>query len=108
MPDPTPTSRRAAAARKLAQRRRRVRTIRRRVAGLSLATFLAASGAALAQLASGHPTTLTRARTTSTAQVAQRTTSTTAARTTSTTPTVTTHSHRSAATAPSAVTTSAS
>ena len=51
---PTPSGRRAAAGEKLTARRLRVRTIRRRVAGLSLATFLAASGAVLVQLVTGH------------------------------------------------------
>ena len=52
-PPPTPSGR-SAAGEKLTARRLRVRTIRRRVAGLSLATFLAASGAVLVQLVTGH------------------------------------------------------
>jgi hypothetical protein len=38
----------------LAQRRRRVRSIRRRVAGLAAGTFLAATGGILVQLVTGH------------------------------------------------------
>jgi hypothetical protein len=44
---------RAVARDRPAARRRRVRAIRRRVAGMSLATFLAASGAVVVQIVSG-------------------------------------------------------
>jgi hypothetical protein len=52
--------RRAGAAAALAARRRHVRRIRTRVAGASLATFLAATGAVLLQLATGHDPALAR------------------------------------------------
>ena len=51
---PSPPSRHSAGAERRAARRRHVRQIRLRVAGFSLATFLAASGAVLAQLVTGH------------------------------------------------------
>jgi hypothetical protein len=41
-------------AQRLAQRRRHVRLIRRRVAGLAAGTFLATTGGVLVQLVTGH------------------------------------------------------
>jgi len=70
---PTPRSRRVAAGEKLAARRRRTRAIRRRVAGMSLATFLAASGAVLIQLVTGHDPALGHSTHTAATAVASRT-----------------------------------
>jgi hypothetical protein len=55
IPSPTPTP-----AQRLAERRLRVRTIRRRAAGLAAGTFLAASGGILVQLVTGHDPALAR------------------------------------------------
>jgi len=53
-------------------RRRRARAIRRRVAGMSVATTLAASGAVLAQLVNGHDPLLRHGRRTATASASSR------------------------------------
>jgi hypothetical protein len=126
---PSPTAQRERAAERLAERRRHVRRIRARVAGLSLATFLAASGAVLVQLVTGHdpalartdvasaPATTLRAQTQTGSRSAARTRS--SARTTAKDATASGHrstrsghssrsSSSSAAVSPSAVTTSAS
>jgi D-aminopeptidase len=66
------TDRRAAAAEKLAERRRRVRAIRRRVAGLSLTAFMATSATVLVQMVTGHDPALAH----STRATASATTST--------------------------------
>jgi hypothetical protein len=102
--------RRAAARERLAARRQRVRAIRRRVAGMSLATFLAASGAVLVQLVSGHDPALAHAthaaKTVSASRSADSTsTSGSGERSTSRS---SSQSSSAAATSPSAVTTSAS
>jgi hypothetical protein len=62
---PTPSPK-ATPAQRLADRRQRVRTIRRRVGGLAAGTFLAASGGILAQLVSGHDPALAHDVSTST------------------------------------------
>jgi hypothetical protein len=57
---PIPPGRRAGARERLAARRRRARAIRRRVAGMSLATFAAASGAVVVQMVTGGDPALAR------------------------------------------------
>jgi hypothetical protein len=81
---PNPDQQTVVAAR-LRARRERVRAIRRRVAGLAAATFLATSGVIFAQLVTGNDPALARKTTT-----------------------VTPSSSPSSASSPSAVTTSAS
>jgi hypothetical protein len=106
---PTGSSRRAAASEKLAARRQRVRVIRRRVAGMSLATVLAASGAVLAQLVTGHDPALAHTNHAKTAVVASHSTgSSSAGSATGRTSSSSSQSGSAVATSPSAVTTSAS
>jgi hypothetical protein len=108
---PTQSSHRAAARERLSARRRRARAIRRRVAGMSLATFLAASGAVLVQLVTGHDPAL--AHSTHTAKTAAVTSHSTGSSSgeTGTTPSSRHQAGSSssdAATSPTQVTTSAS
>jgi hypothetical protein len=68
-----------AIAAKLAARRRRVRAIRTRVAGLSVATLMATSGVVVVQLVTGNDPALAKAHTSSdVTSVAHATTGTTA------------------------------
>jgi hypothetical protein len=109
---PTQRSRRVAAREKLAARRRRARAIRRRVAGMSLATFLAASGAVLIQLVTGHDPALAHAthpaKTVAVSSGTAKTTASTGQTTTGSSRQGTQTTSSAAATSPSAVTTSAS
>jgi hypothetical protein len=91
-------------AERLAQRRRRVRSIRRRVAGLAAGTFLATTGGILVQLVTGHDPALAHSGSSSSKASAAVTSTTTSS------PSAAAGQSTSAATAsaPSPVTTSAS
>jgi hypothetical protein len=99
-PSPTPNP-----AQRLAQRRRHVRSIRRRVAGFAAGTFLAATSGILVQLVTGHDPALAHGGSSGSKASAAATSTTSSA----TRAAVAGQSTRTAvASAPSPITTSAS
>jgi hypothetical protein len=94
---------------RLAQRRRRVRSIRRRVAGLAAGTFLAATGGIVVQLVTGHDPALAHGGSSASKASAAVTSTATSSSSSSSSAAVAGQSTRTAVTSsPSPITTSAS